>query len=185
MLYNSRSSYQIQAYLQYRERYGEKLTPDSFLFCEQFNVSDPFDCKHPKKMQLKGLSKLIAEAAIKSGVTEKTSLLEGEKLGTRRNKIFRTHGFRKLVTMKMVESGLSGFAIEKLLGHKSKDITSKHYYRPQEEELLSQYLLAIDSLTINEENRLRRENQELKIKKSEFEQLKEEVAEYRRFQIRI
>jgi integrase len=91
-------------------------------------------------MQIKGLSKLISETAIKSGVIEKTSLLEGEKSDKRRNKVSRTQGFRKTVTTKMIEAGLNDFAIEKLLGHKSKDgITSKHYYRPDEEALLTEY----------------------------------------------
>jgi integrase len=163
----------IDTYLQYRERYGEKINPESYLFREQFDVSDVFDCKNPKGIRLKGLSKLLAEVAIRSGIRQKTSLLEGEKSGSRRNKVFRTHGFRKTVTTKMVQAGVSDFAIEKLLGHKSsKNITSKHYYRPEEEVLLAEYLKAVDLLTINEENRLKRENEMLKVKKSEMDELR-------------
>jgi hypothetical protein len=37
----------IDNYLQYRQRHGEKLTPDSYLFREQFNTEDPpFDRKN-------------------------------------------------------------------------------------------------------------------------------------------
>jgi hypothetical protein len=43
------------------------------------------------------------------------------------------------------------------------------------------YIDAIPSLTMNEENRLRRENEMLRIKKSEIEQLKEQAAEYEAF----
>jgi hypothetical protein len=43
------------------------------------------------------------------------------------------------------------------------------------------YLDAIDFLTINDENRLRRENQILKVNKSEIEQLKEQVETYKSF----
>lgn len=164
----------IQSYLQYRERYGEKLTPDSFLFREQFNTSDQFDCKNPKNMHLKGLSKLIAETAIRSGVTEKITLLEGDKLGQNRNKIFRTHGFRKTVTTKMIEAGLSDFVIDKLLGHKSKGgVTSKHYYRPDEDALLSEYIKSVNFLTINDENRLRLQVEQLTIKRSEFDEMRQ------------
>jgi hypothetical protein len=178
----------IQTYLQYRERYGEKLTPDSYLFREQFNTADPFDCKNPKKMQLKGLSKLIAETAIRSGVMQKTSLSleKGEKFGKKRNKVFRTHGFRKTVTTKMIEAGVNEFAVGKLLGHKSKGgVTPKHYYRPLEDELLQEFLKVVDLLTIDESQRLKRENEMLKVKKSEIEQLKEQVEEYKDFKLSI
>ena len=172
----------IDAYLEYRERYGEKLAGESDLFREQFNTSEPFDCKNPKPMHLKGLSRLIAESAIKSGVMQKTSLLEGEKIGARRNKIFRTHGFRKFVTDQMIAAGVSDFAIEKLLGHKTTTgITGKHYYRPQEEELLREYLKCINFLTINDENRLRLQVEQLTIKKSEFEIMKEKIEEFEEF----
>ena len=106
---------------------------------------------------------------------QKTSLLEGEKSGTRRNKVFRTHGFRKTVTTKMVQAGVSDFAIEKLLGHKSKNITSKHYYRPEEEVLLAEYLKAVDLLTIDEENRLKRKVQQLELDVTEIQAFKKEL----------
>src|ERR1041385_6296586 len=103
-------------------------------------------CIHPKRMQLKALSKLLADAAVRSGIVQSNALLEGQKFGTKHNKIFRTHGYRKFVTGKFIEAGLSNWAIEKLLGHKSKGgVTSKHYYRPQK---------CVDYLTINAENRL-------------------------------
>jgi integrase len=176
----------IQTYLQFRERYGEKVTPESYLFREQFNLVDHFDCKNPKKVQFGGLSKLIADTAIRSGIVEKGSLLEDQKAGKKRNKIFRTHGFRKTVTTKMIEAGLSDFAIEKLLGHKSKGgITSKHYYRPQEEDLLTEYLKAVDFLTIDDSQHLRHENEILKVKKSEYEYLKEQIEETKREQAKF
>jgi predicted nucleic acid-binding Zn-ribbon protein len=43
------------------------------------------------------------------------------------------------------------------------------------------YLDAIDALTINQENRLRRENEMLKVNKSEIEQLKEKAEKYESF----
>ena len=43
----------------------------------------------------------------------------------------------------------------------------------------------LDFLTINDENRLRRENEMLKVRKDEIDQLRKEVAEYRSFQSHI
>ena len=41
-----------------------------------------------------------------------------------------------------------------LLGHKIG--LASAYYRPSEDEMLNEYLKAVDNLTINEENRLKR-----------------------------
>ena len=49
-----------------------------------------------------------------------------------------------------------------LLGHKIG--LSSSYYRPSEAELLEEYLRVVPELTINEENRLSRQVQELKEK---------------------
>lgn len=139
----------IDSYLKYRERYGEKLTPESCLFREQFNTEDPFDCANPKYMSVKGLSKLVADRAIRCGVMQKTSLLEGEKFGKRRNKVFRTGGFRKFLTSSMESVEVPGWAIEKELGHRTGvGVTQKHYSRHEEQELLDLYLKAVDALTI-------------------------------------
>ena len=49
-----------------------------------------------------------------------------------------------------------------LLGHSIG--LSDSYYKPTEREMLSEYLKVVNALTINEENRLKRENQILKNK---------------------
>jgi hypothetical protein len=48
--------------------------------------------------------------------------------------------------------------------------------------LLSEYLNAVDALTINEENRLKREVEMLKVRKSDYEFLKEQFEEYKQAQ---
>lgn len=53
----------------------------------------------------------------------------------------------------------------------------KSYYYPTEEEMLQEYFKVVDDLTINEENRLRRENEMLKVTKSEYQMLKEQVEQ--------
>jgi hypothetical protein len=80
----------------------------------------------------------------------------------------------------MVESGLNDSAREKLLGHSLE--LNNHYFRPKQDYLLQEYLKAVDSLTIDDSQRLRRENETLKIKKSEIEQLREQVEQYKSMQ---
>ena len=64
------------------------------------------------------------------------------------------HGFRKFANTQMVQADLKGAPKEMLLGH-SIGLDDK-YYRPTQAQLLEEYLKAVDLLTINEENRLRR-----------------------------
>jgi hypothetical protein len=80
---------------------------------------------------------------------------------------------------------MDGLYVEKLMGH---NIGIKaHYFKPTAQELLEGndrkmgYISMIDALTINDENRLRRENQILKVNKSEIEQLKEKAEKYESF----
>jgi hypothetical protein len=71
----------------------------------------------------------------------------------RRNDVSRAHGFRKFVTTNMVRAKLNPEARGMLLGHKIG--LANAYYKPGE-ELLEEYLKAVDFLTINAENRLKR-----------------------------
>ena len=53
---------------------------------------------------------------------------------------------------------------------------SQNYHRPTEDELLEDYLNAIDLLTINEENRLKRKVQKLEVEKTEYEALAADIS---------
>lgn len=57
---------------------------------------------------------------------------------------------------------------------------SENYHRRAEEELLEEYLLAVDSLTINDEFRLRKRIETLEIEKSRFEMIAKDVEELKR-----
>lgn len=167
----------IQTYLDFRTRLGEQLTPESYLFVQQTDISDPFSCRHPKKMRLRGITKSVRMTAIRSGVVQKAPLLEGQKKGTKRNSVYVTHAFRKRYTNILIESGVSSFAVERLLGHLSRDVTSKHYYRPTEELLLEEYATkAMENLTISSENRLKKQVEQLTIEKSHLEKIEDELT---------
>ena len=61
----------VQSYLQMRERYGEKLTPDSILIREQFDIRDPFAIASPKTVGPRTISNKIAQLAERAGIREK------------------------------------------------------------------------------------------------------------------
>ena len=77
------------------------------------------------------------------------------------------HGFRKFVTTQLVNSDVNPEIREMLLGHKIG--LASAYYRPSEDEMLNEYLKAVDNLTINEENRLKRKVEVLTIEKSKVD----------------
>ena len=51
----------------------------------------------------------------------------------------------------------------------------ENYYRPGQDEILQEYLKAVDLLTINEENKLKREVLELRQKADRFETIEEKI----------
>jgi hypothetical protein len=79
------------------------------------------------------------------------------------------HGFRKFFTKQLVDSKLNPEIREMLLGHKIG--LASAYYKPTERDMLSEYLKAVDNLTMNEENRLKRKVENLQIEKSRIESL--------------
>ena len=55
-------------YLSYRERHGEKLTPKSPVFRDQFDRNDPSSVHNVKPLKLRALERLISRAIEKSGI---------------------------------------------------------------------------------------------------------------------
>jgi hypothetical protein len=60
-----------------------------------------------------------------------------------------------------------------LLGHKIGLASS--YYRPTQVEMYTEYEKAIDALTINEENRLKKKIETLTIEKSRLDRIEEKM----------
>ena len=65
-----------------------------------------------------------------------------------------------------------------LLGHKIG--LASAYYRPSEDEMLNEYLKAVDNLTINEENRLKRKVEVLTVEKSKVDFALASIEEMKR-----
>lgn len=163
----------IEAYLEYRQRYGEKINPDSPLIREQFDVNDLGDVRSPKKMDRRILADLIRNKLHRSGIFEISKMIEGQTFGKKRNSIARCHGFRKFVNTTMIHAKVNDTARNMMLGHSTG--LDKAYYKPKSSDLLDEYIKAVDMLTINEENRLRKRVQELTIKTDKLEILQQQI----------
>lgn len=172
----------LDQYLEMRERYGEKLTPNSFLVREQFDIRDPFAISKCQKTVTSTLANKIIDLAVRAGIREKENLPKEESkkhLGGRlRKDVAICHGFRKFFTTQLVNSKINPEIREMLLGHKIG--LAAAYYKPSDDDFLIEFQKAINNLTINEEYRLKMKVKKLEIEKSQLELLTKDVAMLKR-----
>jgi hypothetical protein len=126
---------------------------------------------------------MIRSIGVRSGVIEKTAIVESGR-GYRRP-VKETHGFRKFFQTTAIDNGMSPLHSEYLMGHHSGSLPVESYYRPSESDLLEGndkmigYVGVIDALTINEENKLKREVVELMQKMTDIEEMRLEMKKIR------
>jgi hypothetical protein len=76
--------------MKFREDYGEKLTQDSFLIREQFDIRDPFAISKCKEVKAITISRNLINLAERSGIRQKDVLEEGKHV-PRLEKTFLLH----------------------------------------------------------------------------------------------
>jgi integrase len=164
----------IDAYLQYRVQNGEKLHKDSFLITDQFDITDIEQIRNKSKgIALNTIKAIVHTILIKSGVRT-----ADHSIKYNRKEVPKSHGFRKFFTTQLVNSKVNPQIREMLLGHKIG--LASCYYRPTQEDMLTEYYKAVNLLTINEENRLKLKlEQKIHIKKSQIESLKEDFEKFK------
>ena len=85
----------------------------------------------------------------------------------------RLHGFRKFFTKQLVDSKVGPEIREMLLGHNIG--LAGAYYKPTEDEMLDEYMKAVDNLTIDPANRLQRKVEKLEVEASQLQRLQSAV----------
>ena len=146
----------IDSYLELRKRKGEKITPDSLLLA---TLGD-----NPRPLKLTSIISLLNRVLLDAGVR-----IEGDTK-YKRQKVARFHSFRKHFNTCLAKAGVKPALKEVLMGHYIGLESS--YLRPTEDELLTEYLKAIDLLTISEEKHLRHQVEKLKTEVSDIDALK-------------
>jgi integrase len=162
----------IDSYLQFRERCGEKLTTDSPLFRKDFDI----DFHEAARNQVipssyHSIRMDVFNCLIKSGVRT----IDHVNSFRNRKEVKMTHGFRKFFETQLVNAKLHEIIIRKLTGHSERDNLTQLYSKQTVDELLQEYVKAIDNLTINDENRLKRKVEKLEVEKSQFDRLAAEI----------
>ena len=138
--------------MDYRKEAGELVTEESWLMRNLWDVTTPTGmglATIPVKLKPSGIKRLMERALWGQGI--RTKLNEGKK----RHEFQVDHGYRKFFKTRCELGGMKPINIEKLLSHSTG--ISDSYYRATEQELLDDYLKAMDdSLTIDERNKLKK-----------------------------
>ena len=90
-----------------------------------------------------------------------------------RKEVKLSHGYRKYFVTMLVNSKISETIISKLTGHTIPNSMGllQIYSKQTEDQMLKEYLKAVDNLTINPENRLLRKVEKLEVEASQLQWL--------------
>jgi integrase len=185
----------IDNYVEFRRTCGENITPKSPLLRQEFDRENIFQVANVVKPLTgfaikRALQKVLYASGIRTPLVSSNSN-EQKKLNTKRETAM-SHGFRKFFDTTCTHSGMNQTYIEFCLGHKLPGVKDS-YFLPQPDsngvymdilegrDKCPGYLDAIPYLTIDDAQRLKRENEMLKVNKSEIEQLKEQAEKYKSF----
>ncbi len=160
-------------------RFGEKLTPKSAVFRDQFDRNDPDSVHNPQPVKLRAFEWLISQTIQKCGLrtVERQTEIYNEHGKIRKN-VRLTAGFRKFFDTQLIYARVEPRTKEMFMGHSIGLID--HYFTPGENYVLQEYLKAANFLTINEENILKLENLEIKKRNTALESDRQEVLLLRR-----
>jgi hypothetical protein len=140
----------LASWMKFRNDSSEDITLNSWV------MRDLWDTKKgciqhfvtiPKRLKATGVKRLVEDALWTQGL--RTKLPEGK----RRHEFQANHGFRKFFKTVCETAGVKPIVTETLMGHSTG--ISDSYYRPTENDLLEEYLKAVDALTISNENKLK------------------------------
>ncbi len=137
----------LKDWMKYRQDSGELIDENSWVMRDLWDTrvaqGRGFATK-PIKLAPSGIKRLIERAMWAQGLRKK---LEN---GKKRHPFSAVHSLRKWFKTRAELAGMKPINIEKLLSHSIG--ISNSYYRPTENELLDDYLKAVDSLTIYKTN---------------------------------
>jgi len=155
----------IDKYLDYRKKSGEVLTPNSYLFRNNFNPDIPESVKDARHVTGQDLTTILANLLENTGLRK---IRHGSKY--ERHSIALFHGFRKYFDTTLANSDVKELIKGLLMGHSIG--LDNSYFRPKEKEMLMEYMKAVDALTIDPSNRLKREMKVLEARQDEISLIK-------------
>jgi integrase len=160
-LMTSESYHALSNWMSYRASYGEKIDENSWVMRDLWQTTEYRYganygvAKYPKILKHSGVKSLLERAARAQGIFKPLPT------GVRRREWKIAHGIRKYTNTMMIKAHVNTIVKEYLLGHNLR--LDDNYFRPNfEDDILSEYLKAIDYLTLDEANRLQKRIQGIK-----------------------
>lgn len=158
----------IDVYLEMRKRHDESslkrdvngnwIPGESPLIIRQFDKSKPYLIHPIKPINPVTISKkIIVSKLLQLGISNKvfsTELMSKSESAKVRHDLHPCHSLRIFAITQMQRSKLDKTIREMLVGHSTG--LDKVYYKPEEEEILQEYLKAVDLLTVSNEHRLKK-----------------------------
>jgi integrase len=129
----------LEGYIDFRMEHGEHVSNSSWVLRNDFDVSTNGWGSISKQLKSTGLKRLIERALWGEGIRKP---LEN---GAKRHEFKADHGFRKYFKT-MAEQHMKSLNVEILMGHSTG--LADNYYRIPENDMLSEYLKAIPSLSV-------------------------------------
>ena len=172
----------LDQYFDYRERLGEKIHSKSLVFRKGFNS---LNVQKPEPLEVDSISWIMNTLLDRSGIRPRQEKIrekkkeeeeEGEWRPVDKTSVMQCHGFRKYFETTSRLAGMDLLLINRCMGHSSG--LEDSYLKLSEDQILEGndkmigYIGAIDELTINEENRLRKQVETLKVEKSKREEIR-------------
>lgn len=172
----------IEEYIEWRARLGEKITPESPLFRQDFNTLEARSSIVPiTDVVIRGILKRLR---VHTNIVQNQPLTENVNAGSQRTKIKTSHGFRKFFDTTATNAGMNPLFIEIIMGHNTG--IKAAYYKPTVKEILEGndrmhgYISIINDLTINEENRLRQQLQTQKQESARYIEICRQIDDIRK-----
>lgn len=153
----------IDQYIEYRKQAGETISKESFLIRNNFDFNNKQQVKNPQPINYSSLVVQFRKLLINCGLRESGA----EQFKRHEKALF--HAFRKYFATNLANCDVNQLIKELLLGHSVG--LDNSYYRPNENKMVSEYMKAIDMLTIDSSQRLERKMQLLQQEKNQIEML--------------
>ena len=155
----------IDAYLDQRRTAGEKITDESYLLRNDFDRR--VNGRNVRQSNVNNIARLFDRLLDRIEFREVNHITENYKY--QRHKKSQFHAFRKYFNTCLANCDVNVTIKEILMGHSVG--LDDSYFRPTEQKLLLEYSKAINELTINEENRLKKKVNELQEKQDRIDRL--------------
>ncbi|MGI0033212.1 MAG: hypothetical protein ACRD97_08070 [Nitrososphaeraceae archaeon] len=154
----------IDSYIEQRKQAGETITQESYLFRNDYEYTDIRRVNHPQPVTGHSLSGVLRNLLIVCGLRGSSQ----EQFQRHEKAMF--HAFRKFFDTSLVDANVNQLIKELLMGHSVG--LDNSYFRPNEEKMLTEYVKAVNNLTINEENRLKIKVNQLTERQDEIDLMK-------------